>query len=117
MSEFRVRLRSVRPKNGGASVTVLHNPMPNYSGDEPDNWRGRLLDHARYIAENHDGAVLDGFVVIGMWNDGRRSCGYRMTPRVSRELFPSYIAEILRTDAITENEAEATFDRRFEWVE
>lgn len=113
MTDFRIRLRSVRMKNGGASVSVLHAATPN----DGENWRGKIIEHAKYIATNDTPAELDGFVVIGLWNDGTRSVGYRMTPRIPRELFPSYIAEILRTDAITENEAANVFDDRFYWDE
>lgn len=116
MTEFRTRLRNVRFKDGGAELRVLHTDMPNRIEDTDENWRGKMIEHAKYIADSGDGAVLDGFVVIGLWSDGKRSLGCRNSPRIPRELFPSYIAEILRTDLITENEAEQTFDRRFEWV-
>lgn len=112
MTEFRIRLRSVRPKNGGAGVRVLHNEHPNYSEDVAENWRGTMIEQARFIAESGEGVDIDGFLVIALWADGQRSVGFRMPDRIPRELFPAYIAEMLRTDAITEKEAERTIDRR-----
>lgn len=110
MTEFRAQIGRVRMKNGGADVHILHNPMP----DNGENWRGKMVDCARVISE-YEGD-LDGYLVIGLWADGTRSLGFRMTPRIPREMLPSYIAEIIRTDVITEHEAERTFDNRFEWV-
>ena len=110
MTEFRARISAVRPKNGG-EIVLLPTPV-NRDGE---NLRGKMIQHAKIIADN-DGEI-DGFLVIGLWADGRRSLGYRMPYRIPRELLPAYIAEIIRTDCITENEAERTFDRRFEWQE
>ena len=119
MTDFRAKIGKITMKNGGAVVHVLDNAMPNYVKDTPENWRGTMLRHAREIAADGDNgdAKIDGFVIAAIWDDGKRSLSYRMSPRIPRELFPSYIAEMIRTDAVTENEAENTFDRKFEWVD
>lgn len=114
MSEFRTRIGRIRMKNGGAEVRVLHTPILD-GGDEPENWRGKMIENAKEIA-SYEGD-LNGYVVIGLWADGCRSLAYRMSPHIPSELFPSYIAEMLRTDAVTDNAAAKEFDRRFEWVD
>lgn len=113
MTEFRTRIRSVRMKNGGAQVHVLHTEQPNEIDGMAENWRGKMIHHAKGIA-SYEGD-LAGFVVIGLWADGARSVGYRMAPHIPRELFPSYIAEMLRSDAITDKNASDVFDDRFYW--
>ena len=105
---FAARIRSVRMKNGGATVRVLHTPQPN----DGENWNGKMVENAKAMAGQGD---VTGYVVLAFYADGTRSAGFRMTPLVPRELFPSYVAEILRRDAITEYEAEMVFDRKFEW--
>lgn len=109
MTEFAARIRSVRSKDG--KVVALHNPMPN----DGENWRGKMIEHAKGIAENEGN--IDGFIVLALWDDGKRSLGYRMSSRIPREFLPSYIAEIVRTDIVTEWQAENTFNDKFEWVE
>jgi hypothetical protein len=111
MTDFRARIGRVRMKSGGADVRVLHTPQPNDGGTE--NWRGKLIEHAKEVA-GYEG-VLDGYVVIGLWEDGCRSLAYRFSPRIPRDLMPSYVAEMLRRDAITEHEAKETFNSMFEW--
>lgn len=113
MTEFRARIGRVRMKSGGADLHVLHTPMPNNEGEE--NWRGKMIENAKTIA-GYDGD-LDGYVVIGLWRDGARSLAYRFSPRIPRDLMPSYVAEMLRRDAITEHEARQTFDEMFKWVD
>lgn len=113
MTEFAARIRSIRPKNLSTNVVVFPTPMPDDGGDE--NWRGKMIEHAKNIAGNEGN--LNGFLVLGLWDDGRRSLGFRFTSHISRELLPAYIAEIVRTDIVTQWEAENTFDDKFEWVE
>jgi hypothetical protein len=113
MTEFRARIKSYRMKAGGADIRVLHNPMPNEFDGVEENYRGKIIQHARWIAETDPQHTMDGFIVIGLWDDGTRSVGYRIPKRIPRELVPHYVAEILRTDAITDNE----FDQKFEWRE
>lgn len=110
MSEFRARIRSVKPKAGG-DIVMFPTPIDR----DGENLRGTMIRHAKMIADN--AGEMDGFLVIGLWADGTRSLGYRVSTRIPRELLPAYIAEILRTDVVTEWQAEQTFDQRFEWVE
>ena len=110
MSEFRARIRSVRPKTGGQLIM-----FPTAVNADGDNLRGKMIEHAKIISGNS--GELDGFLVIGLWADGRRSLGYRMPARIPREMLPAYIAEILRTDCVTDWQAGFTFDEKFEWVE
>ena len=85
------------------NLHVLHNELTDETAFGKENLRGNIIEHARMIAKM-DGE-LDGFVVIGFFSDGGRSCGYRISERIPGELLPSYVAEILRRDAITEDEA------------
>lgn len=110
MSEFRARIGRIRMKSGGADLRVLHTPMPNADGEE--NWRGKMIENAKGIA-SYEGD-LDGYVVIGLWRDGRRSLAYRFSPRIPRELMPSYVAEMLRREEIVKHEARETFNSMFE---
>lgn len=107
MTEFRARIRSVRWKDGGASLRLFPTPL-NENGE---NLRGVMIDHAKMIA-GHEGE-LDGFVIIGFWDDGRRSFGCRIPQRIPREMVPAYLSEIARTDVCTEHE----FQRNFHWAE
>lgn len=117
MSEFAARIRRVRVKNG-ADVHVLHNPMPDELDGTPENWRGKLIEHAKAVAsQGSDDAPLDGYIVIGLFADGMSSVAFRVPQRIPSCLVPAYVAELMRRDAITENEAERVFDQRFEWVE
>ena len=88
------------------NLHVLHNEPTDKEWFGEENLRGKIIEEARDIAEQEeDGSKLDGFVVIGFFSDGARSCGFRVPKRIPRELLPSYVAEILRRDAITEDEA------------
>jgi hypothetical protein len=117
MSEFAARISRVRMKDG-ASVTILPTPMDYGDPDLPENWRGKLIEHAKRIAGyDEPKSELDGFLVIGMFSDGSTSIGLRIPDRLPRPLIPGYVAEILRRDVITECAAERVFDAHFEWVE
>lgn len=89
--------------------------LPTPVDRDGENLRGMMIRHAKMIADN--GGEFDGFIVLGLWADGTRSLGFRIPKRIPRELLPAYFAEILRTDCVTEWQAERTFDQRFEWVE
>lgn len=118
MTEFRARIGRIRMKNGGAEVRVLQRKPLNGDGDD---WRGRILSHARMTADNaSDDNPLTGFIVIGVFSDGSSSVGFRWDDEqcaIPRALIPSWVAEIIRRDMITEIEAGALFDRMFEYVE
>jgi hypothetical protein len=117
VSEFGARLSRVRMKSG-ADLSLLPTPLNFGDPADPENWRGKLVQHAKQIADNDEtGSKLDGFIVLGMYSDGSTSIGYRLPDRLPRCLIPAYAAEILRRDVITDNEAELVFDRKFEWVE
>lgn len=117
MTEFRARIARVRMRDG-ASVSIL--PTPRNFGDpeNPENWRGKLVQHAKDIADNDDpGSKLDGYIVIGMYSDGCTSIGYRMPSRIPPCLVPAYVAELLRRDVISETAASRVFDNMFQWVD
>lgn len=118
MSDFAVRLRRVRLKNG-PEITVLHRGEPNPDGED---WRGVMVRHARDIAGRAtDEAPLAGFVVLGIFADGTTSLGYRYDVHqrlaIPRALIPAWVAEIIRRDIITNIEARDVFDEMFEWQE
>lgn len=109
MPDFKARIGRVRMKAGGADVRVF----PTALDDNNENLRGKLIGNAKAIA-GYDGE-MDGYLVIGLWTDGARSLGFRIPPRIPREMLPHYVAEIIRSDAVTDHEAERTFERMFEW--
>lgn len=95
-------------------------PTPQLDGDaeDPENYRGVIVGHARSMAEQSEsGSELAGFVVIGMYSDGRSSLGWRMPDNIPSCLAPAYVAELIRRDIVTGREAEYVFDNKFEWVE
>lgn len=102
------RIGKIKLKSGGAEVRVLHRDAPNLNGD---NWRGDIVRHAREIAGlGSPGSDLVGFVVIGLFSDGCSSLGYAWDKDrvpVPRTLLPAYVAEVIRRDLITSNEAES----------
>lgn len=117
MTEFAVRIRRIRMK-GGADVHVLQNPMPDDLAGTPENWRGKLVQHARSISEQGtESGPLDGYIVIGLFADGASSIAFRMPERIPACLLPAYVAELLRRDTIVADAAERVFDSRFEWVD
>jgi len=106
-----MRLRSVRYKDGRAPLLLLHNP-------DAIDLMGTLQDHARFIAgESNSTGRLDGFIIIGLFDDGSSSIGCRIPERLPSCLIPAYIEELMRRDMVTEPAAKKEFDRNFEWVE
>lgn len=114
-----MRLRTIRYKDGRAPLTVLNNtPATNGEGD----WRGKIIENARSIAElGDDRAPLCGYVVMGIFADGKTSLGYRYDTEqfssIPRMMIPSWIAEVVRRDIIAGVEAREVFDEMFQWVE
>jgi hypothetical protein len=115
VSEFAARISRVRPKRGG-DFHIL--PARLERDDDGDNWRGRLLTHAREIAEDTDELV--GFCIIGIYSDGLVRTGFRWDPAkcvIPRTLMPAWVGEILRRELITDPEARDVFNEMFEWKE
>lgn len=102
----QARIGKVRLKSGGAEVRVLRNP----EADLTANLRGLIINHARKIADmSEPGGELVGFITIGLFSDGKGSVGFRFDPDTSpipKALMPSWVAEVLRRDLITSDEAE-----------
>jgi hypothetical protein len=103
-------------KSGGADVRVLNREPINPDGED---WRGKIIANARGIAEQaSEEAPLVGYLVVGIFEDGCSSIGYRYDPKrcpIPRTLMPAWIAEVIRRDLITEVEAKTLFDDMFEW--
>ncbi len=113
-----MRLRSIRMKEGGATIRVLNTPQTDDLDGKPENWRGKLITHAKSIANmDTPTSKLDGYIVIGMFSDGSSSTAFRINERIPSCLAPAYVAELLRRDAVTGREAVRVFDSKFEWVE
>lgn len=114
--EFRARIGRIRMKSGGADVRVLHRAETNFDGDD---WRGRIVAHAKSVAgQATDEAPLVGFLIVGMFQDGGCSTGFRwdnVRCPVPRALVPAWVAEVARRDIITEPEAQNVFNDMFEW--
>lgn len=94
-AEFAARIRNVRLKDGGAALYVLPR--------EQTDMAARFRNAVDTIIKQPDW-TLDGFVAIGFYADATRLAYYRMPNRIPRELVPAYIEEIMRTDAVTEDE-------------
>lgn len=106
-----MRLRTVRYKDGRAPLHVIHNP-------DTVDLMGLMQTHARNIAGySTPGSKLDGFVMIGLFDDGSSSVGCRIPDRLLSCLIPAYVEELMRRDMVTEPAAKREFDRNFEWVE
>jgi hypothetical protein len=117
VSEFRCRISRVRMKDG-ASVTILPTPMTHGDPDQPENWQGKLIQHAKQIAgHSATHSELDGYVVVGLYSDGSTSMGIRLPDRIPRALMPAYVSELIRREIIVEPEAERVFDDHFQRVE
>lgn len=113
-----MRLRSIRYKDGRAPLHILTTPRDHGDPAEPENWRGRLIAHAKAIGDAEDsGSKLAGYVIVGLFEDGASSAGFRLPQWLGPTLAPSYIAEVLRRDGLIDREARAVFDDMFQWVE
>lgn len=111
-----MRLRRIRFKDGRAPIEVLRTPMNCKSDYGDENLLGAVLKCAKKLGDfETPAAPLDGFIVMGFYADNTRSLGFRIPKRISREMLPHYVAEIIRTDAITDREAAQVFDDKFEW--
>lgn len=117
MTDFAARIRRVR-LHGGADVHVLQTPMPDDINGDPENWRGKLISHAKNISgQGEPGGELDGYLIVGLFEDGSSSLAFRLPARIPQCLVPAYITELIRRDAVVSREAERVFDYKFEWVE
>lgn len=118
MSEFAARISRVRMKSGGADVRVLRNHRVEEGGED---FRGALMQNARRVAEYGDATPLAGYVLVGIFDDGSTSVGYRYNfeneRAIPRTLLPAWIAEVMRRDLISAEEARSTFDDMFQWVD
>lgn len=117
-AEFKTRIRRVSLK-GGADVHVLES-KPGHDGK--DDWRGALVRNAKAVAEmGTDADPLAGYVLVGIFASGRTSVGYRYNfesdHSISRLLLPSFVAEVIRRDVISGEEARDVFNEMFEWRE
>lgn len=100
------RIGKIKLKAGGAEVRVLHRDSPNLNGE---NWQGEVVKSARAVAGfDEPGSELVGFVVLGLYSDGRTSIGWRYDGNrspIPRAMLPAYVAEVIRRDIITQTEA------------
>lgn len=113
-----MRLRRIRFKDGRAPVTVLHTPKDFGIGEDAENLNGAALKSAKTLVSfSEPDSPLDGYILIGFFADGQRSIGYRLPKRLPREIVPAYVSEIIRSDIITDRNAEEVFDQKFVWVE
>jgi len=101
----------------GADVRVLDNhPAP----DGELSWRGAIVRNAKRIADQaSDEDPLAGYLVLGLYENGGASLGYRYNfecpNAMPRMLIPNWIAEIIRRDIISEPEAKEVFHEMFKW--
>ena len=123
MSDFAARIGRIRMKDGGAEVRVLHSrPGP----DGGDDWRGAVVRNARAVAEfATEEAPLVGYLLIGFYDDGTNSVGFRYDSNnrnaIPTNLIPAWTAEIIRrhmiVDAEASDKARTVFNEMFEWRE
>lgn len=106
------RIGKVRMKDTGFEFRVLPGPA------EPENDMGAtMMRHARSISQ---WPGMAGTIVIGVFEDGATSVAFRWDDdraRIPRSLIPSWLAEIVRREMITDVEAEKVFHENFEWVD
>ncbi len=111
------RVGKIKLKAGGAEVRVIHTPTPDADGAE--NWLGKIVDNARGVASySEPGSELCGYMVMGLYSDGTCSTAFRYDAKrspIPRALLPSYVAEIIRRDMITEVEACHAVNRANGW--
>lgn len=89
--------------------------MPDTVNGVAENWTGKIVEHARAIANSSEPkSKLDGFIIIGFFDDGRSSIGFRMPARIPACLAPAYVTELVRRDFVVEREAMRVFDDKFE---
>lgn len=106
------RIGKVRMKETGFEFRVI----PGVESPT-DDFGATMIRHAREIATAESVA---GFIILGVSEDGGYRCGFRWDDARSpmpRTLVPSYVAEVLRRELITDVSAETVFDQKFEWVE
>ena len=106
------KIGKVRMKATGFEFRVIHGPP-----EPQDDMGATLMRQARMIADTDDVA---GVLVIGLTKDGGYQAGFRWDDTASpipRTLMPSYVAEIVRREMITDVEAERVFHDNFQWVE
>jgi len=112
MAMNHCRIGKVRLRNGGAEVRVLDREALN---PNEENWRGKIIAHARQVAGYATPeAELVGFVIIGLFEDGSHSFGWRYDSTrspIPRRLMASYVAELIREEIIVDRIEE---DRRKE---
>lgn len=118
MNEFRARIGRIRMKNGGADVHVIdRNPV----NPEAEEWRGKIVSHARMIAEMaSEDDPMTGYFILGMFAKGGTSTAFRYDPErspIPRALIPAWIEEVARRDILMAGEAEGVFNQMFEGVE
>lgn len=102
------RIRSVRLKSGGAEITLLRRATPD--GDGTENWCGEVVRSAKAVASfSEPGSELCGYVVVGIYADGMHSLGFRYDEsraRIPAALMPALVAELIRTDVVTQRKIE-----------
>jgi hypothetical protein len=106
------RIGKVRMKATGFEFRVIEGPA------EPENDMGAaIMRHAREIGQ---WPKLAGTIVIGVFEDGKTSVGFRWDDErspVPRSLMPAWIAEFVRRELVTVPEAAEVFHDNFQWVE
>ena len=106
------RIGKVRMKDTGFEFRVLPGPA------DPENDMGAsMMRHARAISQWPD---MVGEIVIGVFKDGSASVAFRWDDQhspVPRALVPSWIAEIVRREMVTDIAAEGVFHENFEWID
>jgi hypothetical protein len=121
VTEFRARIGRIRMKNGGADVRVLNRNPDGAASIDPngEDWRGTVVRNARAVADMATSeAPLVGYLLIGFYGDGCTSVGFRYDVDrcpVPRALMPSWVAEIIRRDMITEPDTRDVFNDMFYW--
>lgn len=117
MNEFGARIGRIRMKNGGAEVRVLPTRAEPFPDEE--DYRGAIVRNARRVAEFDK--PLAGYLILGFFEDASVSVGYRYnnkcTRAIPRMLLPAWIAEVVRRDLISNEEARDVFNEMFQWQE
>lgn len=80
-----------------------------HKSDE-EGWAGTIIKHARMIAsQEQEGSDLVGFLIVGVYSDGRHSAGFRWDPErspIPRRLMPAWMEEVVREEMVTDSAAQ-----------
>lgn len=102
----QARIGTVRFKDGRAPLRILRTPTRLGLGGRPENWNGKIVEHARAIAEEKP---IVGYVIVAVYADGSNNSASRIDNEacpVPTTLWPAYVEEVVRRVTVIRAEIE-----------